>query len=90
VNVCGPSVRGLWSLLWHSVVWLPVALGLFALVCYAWIGFLFLPVGAGVLIWNSEWWRAVICVALWFPSWMGVRWLWRWQRSDAFDHRGDI
>jgi hypothetical protein len=54
------------------------------------MGLLFLPIAAGISIWNSNWWLAVGSVALWFPYWLFVRWYWRWQCSDHFDHRGDI
>jgi hypothetical protein len=54
------------------------------------MGLLLLPVAAGLCIWNGDGWLAAVCVALWIPSWLGVRWFWRWERSDKFDHRGDV
>jgi uncharacterized BrkB/YihY/UPF0761 family membrane protein len=90
MNVPGPSLRGLWALFWHMVVLLPVGLALFAVVVYAGIGLLVLPVAAGVFVWNADGWRAAVCVALWLPSWWWVRWFWRRERSDEFDHRGDV
>jgi len=90
MNSFGPSVRGLWALLWRSVVLLPVGVAQFALICYAWIGLLALPVAAGIFIWSSDWWLAAVCIPPWVLSWFCVRWYWRWQRSDDFNHRGDI
>ena len=90
MNVPGPSLRGLWALLWRSVFLIPFALALFAVVCCAGIGFLLLPVATGMFIWHSEWWQAAVCVALWFPSWVVIRRFWRWERSDESDHRGIV
>jgi hypothetical protein len=83
-------VRGLWALLWRSVVLLPWGVAQFALACYAWAAFVTLPVSVVIFICNSEWWMAAACIALWIPSGLFVRWYWRWQRSDEFDHKGDI
>jgi hypothetical protein len=90
VNVSGPSARGLWSLLWRSVVLLPVAVAFLCLLYSAWVGVVCLPVAAAISILDSKWWPAAAYVALWFPSWFFVRWHGKWERSDAFDHRGDI
>jgi hypothetical protein len=90
MNNSGPSWRGLWALLWHSVVLLPFAAGLFAMFCYAWIGTFILPIAAGIFIWNSDWWPAMACLALWPFSLVCCRWVWKWERSDVSSHRGRV
>jgi hypothetical protein len=90
MNDSNSPARGLWSLCWHSVVLLPVALALFAMVCYSTIGLVALPVAAGIFICNSNWWLATASVALWFPSFYCIRWFWRWEGSDDFNHAGDV
>ena len=88
VKVSGPSFRTLWALFWRSVVLLPVASVWALLLCRAWLGLFTCPLAAGIFLLNSEWWRAIVCAALWFMSFIFVRWFWRRQRSDS--HHGDL
>jgi len=90
MKVSGPSPRALWALLWRSVVLLPFASVLLVLLCVAWIGLVALPIAAGFCVWSSDWLWAVVCVALWLPTFVFVRWLWKRERSDSFKHDGDL
>ena len=90
MNTLAQFLRGFWALLWRSVVLLPFAFGLFALFCYAGMGLVALPFAAGFFIWTSQWWLAAACVALWIGSFVCVRRIWRWERSDDSSHRGRI
>lgn len=83
-------IRGLWSLLWHSVALLPLMMAQFVLACYVGIGLLIWPIFAGIYMWYSDWWLAAMYIFLWISSGLFSLWYWRWQRTDDFDRKGMV
>ncbi len=76
------AIAGLWSLLWHSVVLLPVMVAMFGVWCHAWMGLLALPVAAGICLWDGDWRLALACIALW-PVCLVCLWcFWRREHSE--------
>ena len=80
------SLRGLWSLLWHSVVLLPLAFAMFAVCCYAWMGLVALPFAVGFCLWDGDWGVALLGGALWPVCLLCVRWFWRRERTEQGGH----
>ena len=80
------ALAGLWSLLWHSVVLLPVGVAMFGIWCYAWIGTVFLPLVAGIFLCNGDWLDALWCAGLWPVCFICVRWFWRRERTERGGH----
>jgi hypothetical protein len=69
-----PSFRGLWGLLWRSMVVLPVAIVLMTLYLAFWVAVMLLPVTAVFLAFFSEWIWAGTTIAMWIPLLFLTRW----------------
>ena len=69
-----PSTRGLWELLWRSMVLLPVAVALMILHCAFWAAVFLLPVVAVVFAIQSLWQWAMVCLMVWIPLLLLTRW----------------
>jgi hypothetical protein len=69
-----PSSRGLWGLLWRSVVLLPVAILLYTAWFLFWAAVIFLPVAVVVMLALGDWLYAAGLFALWFPLFLMRRW----------------
>lgn len=80
------AIAGLWTLLWHSVVLLPVMVAIFAVWCHALIGLVALPVAAGVFLCEGDWPIALLCGALWPVCLVCVRWFWHRERTERGGH----
>jgi len=80
------TLAGLWALLWHSMVLLPVGLAMFGVCCYAWMGLVFLPLVVGIFFCNGDWQDALWCAALWPVCLICVRWFWRRERTEPGGH----
>jgi len=80
------SLAGLWALLWHSVVLLPVALGMFGLYCCAWIGLVAFPVVSGIFLSYSDWRDGLLCMVPWPVCLVVVRWFWCRERKERGGH----
>jgi membrane protein implicated in regulation of membrane protease activity len=69
-----PSLRGLWGLLWRSVVLLPVAILLYTAWFLFWASVLVLPFVALISLALGDWLYALGLFALWVPLFFLSRW----------------
>ncbi|HEY1788117.1 MAG TPA: hypothetical protein VGJ73_08180 [Verrucomicrobiae bacterium] len=69
-----PSLRGLWGLLWHSMLFLPVAVILYAAWFFIWASVFTLPVIAVFALVFGDWLYAAESCALWVPLLFLSRW----------------
>jgi hypothetical protein len=69
-----PSVRGLWQLLWRSIVFLPVAVLLTTLYLAFWCAIIALPLLTLFHACLREWEWAGLFVVIWLPLLFLTRW----------------
>jgi len=82
MKIRGPPIHVVWSLLWRSVVLMPLATLYMVTCCSAYCAVVVLPMAVGLYLWLADWWLVVGCAAGWVPAFLFVRWtMRRWQTS---------
>jgi len=72
--------KGLWAILWRSMVFLPYMLMVFVCIGGVWLSRWVLPCYAAFLLYLQEWWQAAVAFALW----LFVFWAYRRFRLHRF------
>jgi hypothetical protein len=88
MKIHGPPLRVVWSLLWRSVVLMPLATVYMAIICAAYSAVFVLPIAVGFYLWLADWWLAVGCAAGWVPAFLFLRWTLRRCRSETKSPEG--
>jgi hypothetical protein len=67
------GIKGLWAILWRSIIFLPYMLLIFVSIGGIWLSRWLLPVCGAVLLYDHDWRAAGIVFALWLVLFWAYR-----------------